>query len=468
MLIPLALRFVLPPFCLLVILIGIARFVGVGLSTAIVHWTAGDTAYARDLDRVQQIARRTPFDLDRFVWYAPDQRYLAVITLDTPTNIWNLQVIDTYSGMSQCSAAVAEGTALDFTIEMRWLSNDRLVYTRSLDRHHDELYRLDADACIATPITALGQLIRFVAWSYDSVYVAFVAEDASGDDLYLLNLVTNDLQLVTAAQTGIFGVGWSPDQRYLGYQVPEHVYLYDMAAGRTSDWTNMTFTPNPRYVMRYTPINTFTHRAELLLWQDGRIGGQVWHEINLVGQPTWSPSGRYFTYVRLENADNALRVYVYDTEAQTTQTLLEGVYAFINVQWSPDEQHYALVSSAVNAGSFRVSVLNQTTDEEQLVNYAPLVATILGWSADQRHLLYSIRDQAWNETLYAFDLLQIGNRRITQLAGGSIPMIQSTPHSRYLRLSLNNDQCVEVLDTLTWNTIPLGCSEYFVFTAFLP
>jgi hypothetical protein len=128
---------------------------------------------------------------------------------------------------------------------------------------------------------------------------------------------------------------------------------------------------------------------------------------------TWSPEGRFFAYVVVDDGDNELRIADVRRERTVEHIEIPGVNALNDPTWSPDGRYIAFSASA--GGISDLYVYDREQDEVTALTddlYAQLQPS---WSPDGQSLIY-VTDQGPETDLRS---LQFGPLRLARMELGS-------------------------------------------------
>ena len=213
---------------------------------------------------------------------------------------------------------------------------------------------------------------------------------------------------------------WSPDGRWLAFEMNDHVYLLDALGGvprQISDFGNGAFTPmwlpNSNDLLISTERD---NRVQLLLtdrqgsWPRGLVtgAGDVW-------DPQPSPDGKRVLYVRRPFDDlNRLDICMVELESGQVHEVARSQKQ-INTQprWAPNGQHIAFLSQ--RSGYFEIWLINgDGSGLRQLTNVGYDFAEIV-WAPDGSQLAATLNRGG------AFDLVLVdaGNGAVTYLRSGT-------------------------------------------------
>ncbi len=118
-------------------------------------------------------------DVDSPSWSRDGKKLAFVAAWEETTQLY---VLDSTSGVVKKLTNVKEGV-----YDSRWSPDgSRIVYAARVDGKHD-LWSINADGTSESRLTSIGTA-RSPAWSPDSQYVAFLADQGEGFDLYVAKL----------------------------------------------------------------------------------------------------------------------------------------------------------------------------------------------------------------------------------------------------------------------------------------
>jgi Tol biopolymer transport system component len=233
--------------------------------------------------------------------WSPDGRYLLFYTLTSfgtgagpsGANLWSLAIDHQGPPQRLGDPDVVEQIVV-------WL-NDRQVLTQSQNLGilaPGDVRLIDVRSGEARTIFR-GPADR-LAWSPAAGLLAVSAlqpRPSQDAGLYLVNPLDPRPDLVAISDSPV-QANWSPDGRFLTYQVDENCFLYDRTADerepRERTWCNSAWSPTGNYLLsvgeQVNLIDFQSGQAQVLLSEPSQ-------------SPAWSPDGNWATWLVADTAD---------------------------------------------------------------------------------------------------------------------------------------------------------------------
>lgn len=246
----------------------------------------------------------------------------------------------------------------------RWLPpEDELVFAANKDNRNFEIYRMSLARGLMAAITHNKVDDVQPVWSPDGQQIAYVSTLEQQNYIYTMNLNGGDVHRLTDSEFSEFNPAWSPDGQQITYerliylfssvmmmtQFPtgETIYLTDGDSGsNTSTWS-----PNGQLVAFAADPNEIGIQNIYTVDVHNRAMRAVIQSDKNLSRPSWSPDGRFISYISGVAGNQEL--YLWDLN--TAQAIPLGISArFISAaaKWSPDGRFLIVtlpVASAVNS-----------------------------------------------------------------------------------------------------------------------
>ena len=143
---------------------------------------------------------------------------------------------------------------------------------------------------------------------------------------------------------------------------------------------------------------------------------------------TWSPDGRYFAYVVVDDGDNELRIADVGRERSIRSIEIDGVHAMNDPAWSPDGSRIAFSGSG--GGISDLYVYNLDTEEVTRLTSDLHAEVHPGWSPDGSELVFAT-DRGPETDL---ELLEFGPLRLASIdvATRAITLLPGFPGAKHI------------------------------------
>jgi Tol biopolymer transport system component len=228
--------------------------------------------------------------------WLPDGDHIAVQTLVNDTTGLDIYVV----GRDNVAEPVVQTWGEDG--QMSWSSRGALAFTSNVSGK-SMVYATPSHAYVADlpPIlpTTDGFHASYPRWSSHGEWIAFITNRESNLDLYIIRADGSDEQRLTDEAGYEYYPAWSPDDTRLMF---------------TSDRDGGDFD-----LYMYT-LNTGTIT-------------QLTHNDTLDERPTWSPDGRFVTYLAMPNRE--LEIHIMDVASGESHALTNDKLFYHEAQWMP-------------------------------------------------------------------------------------------------------------------------------------
>lgn len=215
---------------------------------------------------------------------------------------------------------------------------------------------------------------------------------------------------------------WSPDGNQLAFWTHHNrrdSFVYNL---RWSDYTThnlseesgypsipifhpngqISFSSNPRF-----------NNADLFLLNEQNQDSELLVE-HLMGEPQWSPDGRYLAYLAAPNIDvdesisagddidpNELNVYILELETGEISNLTETTEAAGHPIWSPDSTQIAFISETWNIG--QINIIDIRTNKISILSIRDATG-IPQWSPKGDSLVFAAYSEGINLEIFVWGL----------------------------------------------------------------
>ncbi len=278
---------------------------------------------------------------------------------------------------------------------------------READETHMSIYTARLDGRTPPRRFTQGNHDHSPRWSPDGRYLAFVSSRNDKNQLFLAPLDGGEPRQLTKSKFGVAQPAWSPDGKRIGYVQRTGNYK-EPKERKGAEKGSPRVIRDLRY--RLDGVGYFDNRRfhiftiDVDSGEDTQITNGDWHD----EQPSWSPDGKWLTFVsdrererwqRLWRAD----VYVVPANGGRARKITRGRGNAGQPHYSPDGRSLAFVGhengEAASAKNSHLLVLPVEGGRAPRSVSAPLDRTIGGtgvafaWSRDGRSLLFLAVDR---------------------------------------------------------------------------
>jgi Tol biopolymer transport system component len=259
-----------------------------------------------------------------------------------------------------------------------------------------------------------GKLVRNPVWSPTGTELAFTTFDpwAGDNKIIILDLNTGKTSILLK-QNGIQSQSWSPDGRYLVYNLYSEIWGIRMdgnvppeilGLGQVASWSpdgkqiaifeKVESDISPTYVLKILEMETYEERILLTINTEHQE----------IFDLSWSPSNSELAFsIPFEissNIDSSRDIYFYD---YSTDQLSQFTVDQINYlpKWSPSGEQIAYLHQTSNTSSSEI-IISQVDTSCKIIVPGVTGAGDLAWSPEGRFLAYSL-----NSSLYVLDLAAV-------------------------------------------------------------
>jgi Tol biopolymer transport system component len=233
-----------------------------------------------------------------------------------------------------------------------WLPDgSRLLFTvlnsTSVGTGTFDLFLVDIATQKVEPVLSGQPFIRFLVWSPDGQYAAFISEL---NDLCIYKL-NNAVQTCFGWQQ-IRQVVWSPDGKRLAYirEGADEAGLYvadttgtvqrQVVAG--SQLSDVVWSPNGQNLLYGVNLPAEQRRDLYMIAANGSTAQRLTDGTRLVYGGTWSPDGTRIAYHARQ--DEQVDTYILNLTNHQEERLTDDTFDEGSIRWSPDGAYLAYVS----------------------------------------------------------------------------------------------------------------------------
>jgi Tol biopolymer transport system component len=179
------------------------------------------------------------------------------------------------------------------------------------DNKSSDIYVMNADGSDRHLAVAGGG--GRVAWSADDTKIAFMKKDGAGDSqIFVKNLDTGDLKQLTFSATQKDDAAWSPDGKHIIYwlnrndvkQIYELTVADPQEPGRritgpgAGPANDPVYSPNGQQILFTRELDGGATSDIWIVNRDGSGARRITSDPQREMDPTWSPDGKWFAFVR--------------------------------------------------------------------------------------------------------------------------------------------------------------------------
>jgi TolB protein len=266
-------------------------------------------------------------------------------------------------------SAAAPKAASDFAPPRRW----EIVFARNLSSPGQpfgtpaNIFVVNADKNSPEIKLTNDDLSVRPVWSPDGAKVAFIREGKSGG-IFVMDADGTNLRRITQGPEGIGTLAWSPDGKYMAYEVrsvrnlnqtsivlDRQIYLVNLEGDArpyllASDGALPSWSPDGHQIaftsIRRTGPDKWATSVSVVSVNAGSAPHML---IDNARSLSWAPDGQHILYVA--TASPKLELFVADPDGSNPRRISDKRYDVISAAWSPDGKHIAFSSTRlVDAG----------------------------------------------------------------------------------------------------------------------
>lgn len=227
----------------------------------------------------------------------------------------------------------------------------RIAFVRNTPQGLKEIYMAPPDGAEVTPLVKNGSINISPAWSPDGKRLLFTCFRRRNPDLYLLDLPTGKVKVLSSHPGPNAAAAWSPKG--------DQIALMMRGKGGGTDLFLLPCRGGPPRPLTRTPENETS--------------------------PAWSPDGKFLAYV--SDRTGSPQIYVMDLESRKSKRITFVGNYNCSPAWSPQGDWIAF--SGRWEGLFRIFLVRQDGRDLRLISGGRGDHESPSWAPNGRHLVFS-------------------------------------------------------------------------------
>ena len=266
------------------------------------------------------------------------------------------------------------------------------------------IWRVKPDGTDLEILVADGQLNDEPTFSPDGKWLAFTSARDKNEEIYSININTQQIIRLTNHPDRDHLPDWSPDGQKIAFVSRRggNPDIYTMTANG-EQLTNLTKSKRVEMMPAWSPDGaqiafeqeTADGRYEIhVMDKDGKNQVKVADIPFANGFPTWSPQGDKIAFVNLpEKGVETTRIYTIDVNGQNQRLLFEDRDGFIGkIRWSPDGTQIIFGDShhrTQHRSGPRIGLLDFKTREVRTIEVSVSSPRDVAWSPNGQEIVFS-------------------------------------------------------------------------------
>jgi Tol biopolymer transport system component len=261
--------------------------------------------------------------------------------------------------------------------DLAWSPDKKQIAFATGSRVFSDIYVMNPDGSGRQRLTNDERVERWIVWSPNSQYLAFLSYDEKGEEKQIYVMERSGLIIRHFLAQGDLDWGqpfsWSPDSKQIVFASQRNLnlelYAVDIASGQERQ---LTLTQAREHNPRWSPdgenilfvSDSYLYGREIYkMSSDGRNIQSIFSSKTIWAySPMWSPDGQRIAFI----GDHDHSLYIMDSDGKHVRQLITTDDFITNFEWSPDNT-FILFGSA--AGRTSYSVINlDGSDLRKLTN----------------------------------------------------------------------------------------------------
>ncbi len=230
----------------------------------------------------------------------------------------------------------------------------RVVFAGDDEHGSIEIYVVDLVTRQVDQLTRLGTETRNPTWSPDSRRIIFEGLDPETNEfrLYLIEANGQDRARPLEAPAGSRRAAWSPDGVDVAFIANNEIHTINLDTGQIKQLTDNAlqerrpkWSPDGRLIL----FSTSSPDGQVSAFDLYTVNPETLNQVRLTemealeAYPAWSPDGTRLVFMGLSSEDTA-NIYVMDAAGTNPRQLTDSPARAILPLWSPDGQRIAFTS----------------------------------------------------------------------------------------------------------------------------